>query len=173
MPSRSIAMMASMRMCGEGHHSPSPDALQLDLDCVERFGANLFVAGVGRQEYPMASLEAVYFEGLEVGIEEPKVRHAETSVERELAGAVESASGWRQDLRLSKRVGHCGSRADDQLSIHDLAHEMLRQREDVLVAGSAPRGLRHCDKIARPRRFSGTGHTPAPTVRGPHAARPS
>lgn len=160
----------------------------------------------------MRGLKPVGFQGFEAGVEQPKVRNAETSVERELTGPIEAASRGRQDLanpiggdgdegvargvghafappagdvwndhvlgevqlgliqypptagaavaklhardqrgaqrRRPDRVGHRGSRADDQLSVDDLADEVLRQRADVVVASRAPRGLRHGDNIA-------------------------
>lgn len=199
---------------------PSPKALQIELDCFKWLGAHDVVAAVSYQEYPVVAVEAVGFEGLVEGVEEPEVRDTGASVERELFGAVEAAGRGREDFAYpvgskgqealarerrqalspptgdvgydhvfgqvklgllqnppaagaavtklharkqrgaergrARGVGNGGSRADVQLARYQLSHQMLWQRDEVVVGRGSPSGQRHASKVARRRGASGS-----------------
>jgi hypothetical protein len=192
---------------------PAPKAFQIEFNGFEWLCAHDVVAAVSCQQHPVVTVEAVGFEGLIEGVEQPQVRDAGAGVDGELFGAVEAARGWGEDfahpvggqrekalargrwqslspptrdvghddvfdemelglvqdppaagatvtkLHAGEQygaegggadgVGHGWSRTNVQLALHEFAHQVLGQRDEVVVGRGSPSGQRHAWKVAR------------------------
>jgi len=192
---------------------PPPNPLQLHRRGLEWFGIDDVITAMSCEQHPVFGLQAVDFERLGEGVEQPEVGDAGAGVDGELAGAIEAAGGgrehftdpvgWEGEEHVLRRrwhalalpachVGdddllsqvqlwliqdppaagtavaelHAGdesgaqcriaegmrarrARTYEQLSVDNLTHLMLGQRDDVVVRCWSPSGHRHAVKIAR------------------------
>src|SRR5689334_12779195 len=81
-----------------GYRSPPPEAGEVQLDRIERFGAGLRVALAGGQFRPAPSRQAIDFQGLNAGITQPEVSDTLATVDPALGPAVHRLCAVGNDL---------------------------------------------------------------------------
>jgi hypothetical protein len=95
--------------------SPSPQALHVHVNRLERRGTDHVFAPMRSQQHPIPTIEAVDLERFGERVQEPQVGDARAGVHRQLLGAVEATGRWGEDLtdpvgreREVAVTGRCG-----------------------------------------------------------------
>src|SRR5207244_1664821 len=82
------------RLCNRG----KPPLCELDLDGLERLGADDVVAAVRREHYPPSGVEPIHFERPHERIDEPEVRDPFSRIDAHLPSPVDPSRRRRDDL---------------------------------------------------------------------------